>query len=130
MGIDVYMLWNGQTEEERKAQYTGFSIAHGHVGYLREAYHGAPYATEVLVPEGWEDESDDEEGTGGIAIPAATLRERLPKVLATAAERSRVVYNETLPEDHPVLESFRAFVALAEQKERETGEPVRIWVSA
>lgn len=39
------------TEHERRAQQTGFSVVHGHVGYLREAYHGEPYATRVLVPE-------------------------------------------------------------------------------
>ena len=45
MGIDIYARWNGQSSAEQQAQYTGFSIEHGHVGYLREAYHGAPYAT-------------------------------------------------------------------------------------
>jgi len=44
--------WNGQTKAEIEAQYTGFSVVHGHVGYLREAYHGAPYATEYLVAGG------------------------------------------------------------------------------
>src|SRR6266566_5106087 len=61
MGIDVYMKWKGQTEEEHKAQITGFSVMHGHVGYLREAYHGEPYATEVLFPEGWSSRKQDEE---------------------------------------------------------------------
>lgn len=36
MGIDVYIKWDHQSEEEREAQYTGFSNVHGHVGYLRE----------------------------------------------------------------------------------------------
>jgi hypothetical protein len=47
----VYTSWRGQTEKEQAAQITGFSVVHGHVGYLREAYHGEPYATRVLVPE-------------------------------------------------------------------------------
>jgi hypothetical protein len=51
MGIDVYAKWDGQTEDEKKAQITGFSIVAGEVGYLREAYHGGPYATKVLFPE-------------------------------------------------------------------------------
>jgi hypothetical protein len=38
MGIDIYLRWKGITEEEKELQYTGFSIAHGHVGYLRAAY--------------------------------------------------------------------------------------------
>jgi hypothetical protein len=49
MGIDIYMRWKGQTDEETQAQFVGFSVVHGHVGYLREAYHGAPYATKYGV---------------------------------------------------------------------------------
>lgn len=55
MGIDVYARWDGQTEAERQAQYTGFSIVSGDVGYLREAYHGEPYATRALFPECFDD---------------------------------------------------------------------------
>jgi len=54
MGIDIYAEWRGMTEEESNAQITGFDAAAGHVGYLREAYHGEPYATRVLVPEAFE----------------------------------------------------------------------------
>jgi len=35
MGTDIYLEWDGMTEEEKKAQYTGFSIDAGRVGYLR-----------------------------------------------------------------------------------------------
>lgn len=35
MGTDVYLYWKGMTEEEKKAQYTGFEIYSGNVGYLR-----------------------------------------------------------------------------------------------
>ncbi len=51
MGIDIYLRWESMTEAERDAQQLGFSVVHGHVGYLREAFHGAPYATHVLMPE-------------------------------------------------------------------------------
>lgn len=51
MGIDVYADWDGRTKEEQEAQYTGFSVTSGDAGYLREAYHGEPYATMVLFPE-------------------------------------------------------------------------------
>jgi len=47
MGVDVYLTWDGQTEEEREAQFTGFSIAHGHVGYLRASI-GMVLENEVL----------------------------------------------------------------------------------
>lgn len=127
MGIDIYMRWNGQTEEEKKAQITGFSIAHGHVGYLREAYHGAPYATEVLVPEAFdaEETGDDEEEDRGVPISAKVLRERLPDALDACRRRYR---------DEPrciewSTKSFTDFVELAERKEAETREPVRIIAS-
>lgn len=124
MGIDIYARWRGQTEDERQRQYTGCSTVHGHVGYLREAYHGEPYATHHLCAEAFES------GTGVAAIPAATLRERLPRTLELVEERERTVYKET---DRAAIDrvkaSFSDFVALCERKERETGEPVRITAS-
>jgi len=81
MGIDVYAKWDEQTEAERQAQFTGFSIVSGDVGYLREAYHGEPYATRVLFPECF---SDD---VGEVAIPAITLRERLPEAINATTQR-------------------------------------------
>lgn len=42
MGLDVYARWDGQTQEECQAQYTGFRTD-GAVGYLRSAYN----------PDGW-----------------------------------------------------------------------------
>src|SRR5438128_1651131 len=50
MGIDIYAYWDGMTDAEEAAQITGMSVVRGHVGYLREAYHGEPHATRVLVP--------------------------------------------------------------------------------
>jgi hypothetical protein len=124
MGIDVYMRWKGQTEEEKKAQITGFSVAHGHVGYLREAYHGSPYATRVLAPEAFE--SDDNEAQ----IPAHNLRERLPEVINTAMQRERQVYNNMeVTKSDPVIKAYTDFVELAEKKEQETGEPVVVVAS-
>ncbi len=70
MGIDIYAEWRGMTQEESNAQITGFDAAAGHVGYLREAYHGEPYATRVLVPEAFE--------TGEARPP--WLLDRLPSV--------------------------------------------------
>lgn len=140
MGIDVYLSWHGMTREQREAQYTGMSVKAGVVGYLREAYHGGPYATKVLVPEGWEDHEegaldgggerdvDDAPTFYGVPIPAATLHERLPRTLEVAAERERVVYKEAQP-DPAILQSYRDFVALAERMEAETGQPCRIHVS-
>ena len=127
MGIDIYARWPAQTEAEKEAQCTGFSIEHGHVGYLREAYHGEPYATRVLVPEAFDHETHPE----GAPIQAATLRERLPDTLATATRRQQLVYKEG-PDNNTtriVLQSFSDFVELCERKERETGEPCSIVAS-
>ena len=124
MGIDIYARWPGQTETEADAPGTDYSIAHGHIGYLREAYHGEPYATRVLVPEAFDHEANPE----GATIPAATLRERLPETLATATRRQQLVYKEGPDNDttHIVLKSFSDFVELCERKERQTGQPCTI----
>ena len=125
MGIDIHARWKGQTEEEEAAQVTGFSVEHGHVGYLREAYHGEPYATRHLVAEAFDSD------TGEARIPAKVLRERLPETIRLVKERLRVVYQRggDIADDDPVVKSFTDFVALCERKEHETGEPVTIIAS-
>jgi len=122
MGIDIYAKWRDMTHEENCAQIVGFDTTAGHVGYLREAYHGEPYATRVLVPEAFEE--------GEAVIPAALLRQRLTEALAVAEQREKTVYGETDPlEIKRVLNSFRNFVELCERKEAETGEPCSIIAS-
>ena|SRR5579862_4706688 len=125
MGIDIYAVWKGQTEAEKADQYAAtFSVRHGHAGYLREAYHGVPYATKFLCREAFES------ATCRAPISAEVLRARLPETLHLAEERERLVYEET--DEHEielVRQSFRDFVALCEAKEQETGEPVSIIAS-
>ncbi len=121
MGIDIYAKWPDQTEEEKKAQITGFNIDAGHTGYLREAYHGEPYATKYLLPEAFE--------KGEAEIPAATLKERLPKTLGIAAERAYLLYKERGEMLQITLQSFIDFVELCETKEKETGKPCNIIAS-
>ena len=125
MGIDIYAKWRGQTNEEADAQITGFSVVDGHVGYLREAYHGSPYATKYLVAEPFES------STGEAEIPASILHERLPETIRLAKERERVVYGRKgeIPDEDPTIKSFIDFVELCEEKEKETGEPVTIIAS-
>lgn len=180
MGIDVYAKWDGQTDAERDAQITGFSIAHGHVGYLREAYHGEPYATKVLFPECWDDVLVEDNGvrepmnehdleffckdegvsfeevhkrshamlqklreyfgehyriefdppsnqftwnTGAMAIPAATLRERLPQ--AINATSKRYAGEEIVGQ---AVKSVIDFVELYERLDKEGKNP-RVYVS-
>lgn len=119
-GIDIYLRWEGQTTEEEEAQYTGFSTGHGFVGYLREAYHGGPYATEVLFPETWNDEAGDK-----AEIPNETLRERLPKAIETAIIRERTVYGETdaNEENCAMVKSLKDFVELHGKLEAEGRKP-------
>src|SRR5262249_3220894 len=122
MGIDIYVRWNGQTREEQEAQYTGFSVVDGHVGYLREAYHGEPYATRYLVAEAF--------AAGKASIPATILRERLPHTLKLAREREQNIYHETDEyEIFLVLQSFVAFLELSQSKAKEVGWAVIIIAS-
>ena len=167
MGIDIYLEWDDMEEEEKSAQATGFSITSGNVGYLREAYHGGPYATRILVREAFEAEDCRAK------IPAETLRERLTHVTEpvyannnghilaaamlnamqedganvvggpvhsdttrpmTVEEAVRERQHRLYPEDsnemtERVLQSFRAFVALAEEKEKQKGKPCTIYAS-
>jgi hypothetical protein len=122
MGIDIYAEWDGMTEAEHALQITGFSIEHGHVGYLREAYHGEPYATKHLLPEAFM--------YGRAQISAASLQKRLPETLRLAEKRERDIYHVTDAEQiERVLKSYRDFVALCAQKEFETGHPCLIIAS-
>jgi hypothetical protein len=123
MGIDIYAKWDGMTEAEENEQHSALlSAEHGHVGYLREAYHGEPYATKVLVPEAFQELR--------VPIYAATLKDRLPATLVVAEHRERTIYGVTdQAEIEGVLQSYRNFVAVCARKEAETGEPCLITAS-
>ena len=130
MGIDCYLI-NPDTdqihaEEIGQEEAMGFNPFSGHVGYLREAYHGGPYATKVLLPEAWIDEEERDEG-GAISIEASTLRHRLPKTLEAAAIRNRENYANR--DEDAVLKSFEDFVNLAEDLEKKNGKPCKFYVS-
>jgi hypothetical protein len=125
MGIDIYARWernlSAEVIEEVKAWWSGHA---DDVAYLREGYHGGPYATRHLVPEVFDIES------GRAFISAALLRERLPETLRLAEEREREVYGETDAETiERVLQDYRDFVELCERAENETGWPVEIVAS-
>lgn len=124
MGIDIYARWRGQTKKEEDNQLAGFSVVHGHVGYLREAYHGNIYATRFLCKEAFESR------LGQVKISAAVLRERLPETLKLVEQRERETYKETDEEEiERKKKSFTDFVELCEGKEKETGEPCNIIAS-
>jgi len=117
MGIDIYMRWDGMTEADREKQITGFDATVGDVGYLREAYHGGPYATRYLVEEAFED------GAGDVHIPAKELRERLPLTKDIVIQRAKEVYKEELTEDDEIVKSFENFVKLGEALEADGRKP-------
>ena len=117
MGIDIYAKWDGMTEAEEAAQITGFSIEHGHVGYLREAYHGELYATKVLVPEAFQELR--------VHIHAATLRDRLPATLIVAEARERDIYGATdRAEIEPSSRAIASSSNFARAKRRRRENPV------
>lgn len=86
MGIDIYARWRGQTKAEADAQITGWSVVDGHVGDLREAYHGGPYVTKYLVAEAFEAKEHE------AAIPANVLRSRLPVAILMHLYREHKLY--------------------------------------
>jgi len=88
MGIDIYASWATMTKHDKEAQLTGFS-SKGHVGYLREAYHGGPYATRVLVPEAFDADSCEAQ------IPADLLWERMPYAMFAALVREAEIYGDS-----------------------------------
>ena len=124
MGIDIYAEWPHQTKKEKENQYTGFSTIHGHVGYLREAYHGEPYMTHFLLKEAFDSK------TAKAKISAETLRKRLPKALKIAEKRENKVYECTDKKMiKEIQKSITDFVELCEEKEKKTGKPCTIIAS-
>jgi len=148
MGIDIYMNWDGMTDDEKRAQYTGFDSTAGNVGYLREAYHGEPYATHALVPEAfeWTEEignlmscaqmagtelPDDlcDLLTRGCPMSAEKLQNRLGSTILLARERIDKVYPEMDPDIADlVVSSFISFVDLALDKQAE-GRNIYVYAS-
>ena len=102
MGIDIYAKWDRMTPQQDAAQITGYSVEHGFVGYLREAYHGEPYATKVLVPEAFK--------YGRARIDAGTLQKRLPDTLHVAETRERHVYGATDAEQRAAARAFADYI--------------------
>jgi hypothetical protein len=98
-GIDIYAEWTGMTGSERAAQWGCCGVEYGHVGYLREARHGEPYATKALVPEAFEMDR--------APIYADKLRDRLPETLEIAEQREREIYGVTSDADPPGHGAFR-----------------------
>ena len=117
MGIDIYMRWDGMTEEDRDKQITGFDATVGEVGYLREAYHGKIFATKYLVKEAFAKDA------GEVYISPKELRKRLPLTKEIVIQRFRDVYKEEIEEDNVFVKAFEDFVKLSEALEEEGRKP-------
>ena len=122
MGIDIYMRWDNMTEADKKSQYTGYDIEAGHVGYLRDAYHGNGFVTQHLVDEAFAYDAPEE----GVAIPCNVLRERLPEALKLHIQRHKETYGEDVKDDDPSAKAFTDFVELAERLTIEHKHPTII----
>ena len=118
MGIDIYMRWDGMTEDDRQKQYTGFDATVGEVGYLREAYHGSPYATHYFVQEAFEDEEYD-----GVAIPSDTLLQRVPLAVDIHIQRHKEIYKEDVKKEDKSARAFGEFAKLVQDLERQGKNP-------
>ena len=144
MGIDCY----NQTAQDLNGNDSGqgFDITAGDKGYLREAYHGSPYATHYLLKECFEignvlgDLSGRDEGVEyeiKVFIPAKLLRKRLPETLKLVAERYKKIYKYATDKEIKVAQkSFIDFVELAEKIEkrainlsRQEGKPCEFYAS-
>ena len=118
MGIDIYLDWDGMTEADKQARYVGgYDITIGNTGYLREAYHGSPYATQYLLQEAFQS------GNGEAHIPANILRERLFDAVRLHIKRHKELYNEDINFESPSAESIICFVELAERLEKAGKNP-------
>jgi hypothetical protein len=115
-GIDVFAHWRGKTLAEERAEIAGHSVVHGHVGYLREAYDGEPYAIPMLVPEAFERE---------VEIPGARLRERLESVLCVATRRQVQVYSRNTDNEDAkaALKSLSTSSNSASEKKQRLASP-------
>ena len=138
MGIDCY----NQTAQDLNGNDSGqgFDITAGDKGYLREAYHGNPYATKYLLKECFL--IDDVAGklykmsNGNVEykiqvfISAKLLRERLSKTLELVAERYKKNYKDSTDKEMKVAQkSFINFVELAEKIEKKEKTPCEFYAS-
>lgn len=117
MGIDIYMKWRQQTEDEYANQFMGFEVS-GRAGSAGKLTTAAPMPQRH---ECWEQEQHKDR----LPFSAATLHERL--LAAIDAVRHRLVYNTDDSSD--TIEASTEFVELVERKEKEIGEPVTIYAS-
>jgi hypothetical protein len=146
MGIEIEMFWKGMTEAEQEAQRTIDGPGCGAVGRLRENYHDGYHFARYLFREAFQatpcdaisdycykkcKPHDGDYFCGrvnyGIAeIPADRLKRRFPAALEMAIAEWDTPDSWQTENGLAYLQDMGDFVALAERKEKETGQPV--WV--
>jgi hypothetical protein len=91
----------------------------GSFGWLHESSHPWVYVTHFLCTEAFH--------TGYAAIPAATLRERLPEARRLIGERERYS-NPSVSEQEIdyIYKNYSAFVEYCEQAEQKLAAPIGI----
>lgn len=105
MGFDVYLKWDGMTRVDEDAQITGYSLVHGHIGYLRWSYEEPNPVLALLDPFMGDDYPAE------ISVPNAKLINRLPYVLGALGD---FFEDEGLDR---IFKSFQDFVKLHGGKE-------------
>ncbi len=123
MGIDIYVEWDKRTEEEHDKQMTGFSIESGDVGYLREAYHGTPYATKYFVQEAFEYDNIKDDDDLAVAISSDTLLQRVPLAVDIHIQRHKEIYKEDVAKEDKSARAFGEFAKLVQNLERQGKNP-------
>lgn len=119
--IDVCVQWTGMSKEEKDAQKCGvLFVCGGLVSCIKES-HIEPCATKELVCEAFE--------KGKAKISAKIIKQRLPNVLKTIEKREKQIYFSSNSTIKRVKNTFKSFVKLIEQKEKETNSEVTIFVS-
>ena len=90
MGLDIYLNWDGKTEEEQQAQLTGFDTTKGNVGYLRAAYWNSESLKIFRALWPYESGFDyDEDGAPYDFIDNYTKMEKLRKTISEDNKHTR-----------------------------------------
>jgi len=106
MGADIYLYWDGMTEDDKKKQICGFDITNGKNGYLRGAYNGhVGYDAICILFDGISWEKDWK-------VCIKKLQENLEKLeIGLFKERKKDFYK--LEGKEVEMQSYRDFVKLA-----------------
>lgn len=116
MGADIYLQWEGMTQEEKSKQLCGFDIGYGRYGYLRGAYNGhVGYDALLVLFDGVSWEKDWK-------VKIEKLKENLKKLEETLFKtRKKDFYKENGKEIE--IQSYRDFVKLAEKLIKQGKKP-------